>query len=172
MPLLRSTVREIVQVFREALRLEREALDGYAVAIARLGEEPLTRDTAMSFVSAHERHVADLERALLQLGSRPMPEEPESPRRLVPPERFSEAFGPTPTLNILKSNSDEIVRRYRALLARALPEDALDTLRRICNDELRHRAWLAARMQAFARAERRTSVPPPAAEGRHSVEPR
>jgi rubrerythrin len=169
-PFLRASVREIVQVLREALRLEREALDGYAAAISQLGEEPLTRDTAMSFVSAHERHVEELTRALRGFGRPPDAEDPESPRRLLPPERFAEAHGPTATLKLLKSSSDEVVRRQRALLARSLPEAVLETLRRVCNDELRHRAWLAARVQAFARTERRTSVPP--AGERPSVAPR
>ena len=86
----RFAERQAVTALQEALRLEREALDAYAAAIGQLGEEPLTRDTAMSFLSAHERHFEDLARRLRLLGVRAVPELDElgsadEPRRLVPP---------------------------------------------------------------------------------------
>jgi rubrerythrin len=162
MPGSRASQRELVSALREALLLEREALDAYAAAIVRLGDEPLTRDTAMSFLSAHERHFDELDARLRRLGVQVV-EASDTPRRLLPPERFSELSGTTAALRLLRVNADELVRRYRELLARPLPEAELAMIRRICNDELRHRAWLAARIQAFARISpegRRSSIPP------------
>ncbi len=163
MPGSRASHREVVSVLREALLLEREALDAYAAAIVRLGDEPLTRDTAMSFLSAHERHFDELDARLRTFGVQ-LVESPDTPRRLLPPERFSELAGTTAALRLLRTNADELVRRYRALLERPLPEAELSMIRRICNDELRHRAWLAARIHAFSRISpegRRSSIPPP-----------
>lgn len=158
----RGATREVVSVFREALLLEREALDAYAAAIACLADEPLTRDTAMAFLSAHERHFDALRTRLRALGVQQL-EPDDSPRRLLPPERFAEPHGTSGALLLLRMNADELVRRYRQLLTHPLSEDDLSALRRICNDELRHRAWLAARIQAFAAVEHRGEARPSAA---------
>lgn len=158
----RGATREVVSVFREALLLEREALGAYAAAIGRLADEPLTRDTAAAFLSAHERHFDALGTRLRALGVQEV--QPDaSPPRLLPAERFADARGTSAALLLLRMNADELVRRYRELLTHPLPEDDLSTLRRICNDELRHRAWLAARVQAFAAVEHPGDARPSAA---------
>src|SRR5207248_5697052 len=71
------------------------------------------------------------------------------------PVVFQTMPGTTEKLRILKANEDIVVARYREALSLDAPRDVVERVRRACNDQLRHRAWIAARVDAFQRAERR-----------------
>lgn len=145
---------QISSVLVELHALDAQGRDALRCAVDRIHDEPLTRDTVMSFEADLDRHLRELEVAIRSYGGAPG----ARPRRRPDLVRDAAAFdAPTTTavLRVLKQNEDEIVRRYQVALAdlRA-PAPVLDLVRRCRNDSLRHRAWIAARVDAFSRTSR------------------
>lgn len=135
------------------LTLEREAIQAYATAIDYVVDEPMTRATLVSFRADQLRHLSELQGLWSAL----------SPTASKPPSATSDALikdrsayaglpGTTAILRVLKANEDLLVRRYRAVLQERLPPGVLDVIRAHTNDQLRHRAWIAARVDAFAKS--------------------
>jgi hypothetical protein len=140
-----------ITTLQDLLGLEREIIAAYQLAIDNIVDEPMTRDTIVSFHVDQQRHVRELETTLRALGS----DANVSARGhllMREPAAFAEAAGTTQVLELLKQNEEVAVRRYQQALHSDLPEDVADLVRRACNDQLRHRAWIAARVGAFTRS--------------------
>jgi hypothetical protein len=144
---------EATMRLNDLLRLERATLQAYRAAIDAIEDDPMARDTMVSFEADAERHVRELEVAIRSFGGVPI--DRPSDDLVREPVVFETMPGTTEKLRILKSNEDVVVARYRAALSIDAPRDVVERVRRACNDQLRHRAWIAARVDAFVRAERR-----------------
>jgi hypothetical protein len=135
------------------LQLERASLLAYRAAIDAIDDDPMARDTMVSFQADAERHVRELEVAIRSFGG--VPADRPSEDIVREPIVFATMRGTREKLRVLKSNEDIVVARYREALSLDAPRDVVERVRRACNDELRHRAWIAARVDAFRLAERR-----------------
>ena len=161
-PARRSRSKSVVSTLHSLLQLDRESIEAYRLALEHLVDDPMARDTLESFCVDHERHVRELRVMLRAFGGDDRLDE----GRLLPrgPTDFSGLPGTVPVLRALKANEDQVVRAYQAALSIDAPADCLDIVRRNCNDQLRHRAWLTARVDAFsrtsahARAERTSRI--------------
>lgn len=151
--------KQIVGTLNELLLLDRESLEAYAAAIDAVDDDPMARDTMMSFRADHERHVKELEIAIRACGG--VPVTTTSARSSLTKDHASFASLPSSTamFRVLKSNEDVVVQRYRAALSLDAPSDIVEVVRRACNDQLRHRAWIAARVDAFSRAQEQGRIP-------------
>jgi hypothetical protein len=139
-----------VATLQELLGLEREVLDAYQLAIDNIVDEPMTRDTIVSFHTDQLRHVRELETMLRSLGSTATAT-PRGQLLMRDPAEYARAASTTQVLELLKQNEEIVVRRYQLSITGDLPDDVADLVRRACNDQLRHRAWIAARVDAFKR---------------------
>jgi hypothetical protein len=149
----RRTFEQASMRLNDLLRLERASLQAYRSAIDAIDDDPMARDTMVSFEADAERHVRELEVAIRSFGG--VPVERPSEDLVREPVVFETMPGTTEKLRILKSNEDIVVARYRDALSMEAPRDVVERVRRACNDQLRHRAWIAARVDAFQRFERR-----------------
>ena len=136
---------------QDLLGLEREVIAAYQLAIDNIVDEPMTRDTIVSFHADQLRHVRELETTLRELGGTGSSVTPRSQLLMRDPQTFARAAGTTQVLQLLKQNEELVVRRYQDALHADLPGEVGEMVRRACNDQLRHRAWIAARVDAFTR---------------------
>jgi hypothetical protein len=148
---LRSTTTRWIGVLQDLVALDREAIEAYASAIEAIVDEPMTRGTLEAFLREHVRHAEEHERLLRSLGGEPRH---GFDRRVLVTERDAYAVlpGTTAVLRLLKANEDVVVHRHQEALRAAGPGHVSDAIRGACNAELRHRAWIAARVDAFQRS--------------------
>lgn len=140
-----------ITTLHDLLGLEREVIAAYQLAIDNIVDEPMTRDTIVSFQADQQRHVRELESTLRTLGGANTTMPPRSQQLIRDEGSFERAAGTTQVLQLLKQNEELVVRRYQDALRDDLPAEVSDMVRRACNDQLRHRAWIAARVDAFTR---------------------
>lgn len=132
------------EILDELLALEVDAVGACLRAVEAVRSDPLTRGALLSFLSEHEQHASALE----ALGA----------RRRAPPGRDHGPFeGANAALKQLRADAELAVRRYRAAMVRASPT-FVPAIRAQCNAWLRHRAWLVARIDAFAPRPSRGSI--------------
>jgi len=147
--LFRRNVRdELAETIDLLRRVERDAAEACRAAAEEVRDEPLTRGTLLSFLAEHEQHRRALERVLTELGK----PHGRAPTGITADAASFRVHGSTtPVLRIVRNNAEVGVRRYQAAL-RVMPETLVPLVRAQCNAWLRHRAWLTARIDAFARA--------------------
>lgn len=148
--------RDLANLLDELRRIEIDAAAACRRAIERLADEPLTRGQLLSMLSEHESHRVALERLLRSGGlERTLSKLPAS-RGGLPTGLLYEASafdgrrGSTAVLRVIRGNAEVAVRRYQAAL-RQVPPALEPVIRDQTNVWLRHRAWLTARIEAFAR---------------------
>ena len=139
-----------IATLQELLGLEREVITAYRLAIDNIVDEPMTRDTIESFHADQLRHVREFEKMLRSLGAASTPAQ-RRPLLIREATSFARAAGTTEVLELLRKNEELVVRRYQEALHADLPEHVANLVRTACNDQLRHRAWIAARVDAFTR---------------------
>ena len=153
MALLRSDRHQLADTIDQLRRIEKDAAEACRAAASEVRDEPLTRGTLLSFLAEYEQQRRALEGVLPSLGA---PKATSETGLVADPARFRGNSGTTALLRIIRRNAEVAVRKYQAAL-RAVPETLVPLVRSHCNVWLRHRAWLTARIDAFARTRR--SVP-------------
>ena len=153
---------QLIAQLRSLTTLGRDASMAFRLAIDHVVDEPLTRFTLMSFRADHERHLQELDAMLLAFGadvgdplahaggwvaSRPAV---VASGLIVDERRFASLRSTTAVLRLLKYDVEVIARTHQECL-RTIPAAALEMVRNHTNDCLRHRAWVAARVDAFVR---------------------
>ena len=151
MRFLRNRNEGLSNLLEELRCLEDDAARACRLALEAMPDEPLTRGQLFSFLSEYEAHRAELAGMLSKL---PRP-------RKAPPSGLSDHLGgrsgSIAILRVIRRNAEVGVRRYQQALANA-SEELAPMVRSHTNAWLRHRAWLTARIDAFART--RESHPP------------
>jgi rubrerythrin len=140
----RDQIAELLDLLR---RTEIDAAEACRTAADLIRDEPLTRGTLLSFQAEHEQHRRELEKILPSFG---LPRGRTATELTADPAIIRGERGTTAMLRIIRKNAEIAVRRYQAAL-RVVPEALIPTIRAQCNAWLRHRAWLTARIEAFAR---------------------
>jgi hypothetical protein len=147
MAFLRSDRDDLAELIDLLRRTEVDAAEACSNAAREIRDEPLTRGTLLSFLAEHEQHRRALEGVLPSLGRYAG----KTPTGMsVDPAKARKRPGTTAVLAVIRRNAEVAVRRYQAAL-RAVPEPLEPLIRAQCNAWLRHRAWLTARIDAFAR---------------------
>ncbi len=126
----------------ELLHIELAAADACRRAADAARTDPLTRGAILSFLSEHEQHASALE----ALGARRPARSSARPSGAGGQSRFESA---TAALRRLRADAEVAVRVYRVAMERASPA-RVPVIRAQRNAWLRQRAWLGARIDAFA----------------------
>lgn len=145
MRFLRARNDQLAERLDALRRIELDAAAACRRAVELLpADEPLTRGQLMSFLAEHEQHASALGALLSKL---------PTVRKTVPTglsEDFAGRSSSTPILRVIRRNAEIGVRAYQAALS-LVPERLVPVVRTHTNAWLRHRAWLTARIDAFAR---------------------
>lgn len=136
-----SDTAEIVDLLR---RTEADAAEACRRAATLISGEPLTRGALLAFAAEHEDHRAALEAIAARL---PRPSARSAPTG-ISTERMT---SPGSALRVLRQHAELAVRRLGEAMTR-VPDGLVPTIRGQRNVWLRHRAWLGARIDAFARS--------------------
>jgi hypothetical protein len=141
---LRSRNEQVAARIAELRQIELDAAEACRLAVELLPpDEPLTRGQLLSFLAEHEQHAYRLATLLTKL-----------PRvKHAPTSTLVKDFngrGSTGILRVIRKNAEIGVRTYQHALT-LVPEPLVPLIRTQTNAWLRHRAWLTARIDAFAR---------------------
>ncbi len=143
----RDRNRDLPALLDELRRIEIDAAAACRKAVDRLPDEPLTRGQLLSMIAEHEEHRAALDQMLSKL---PSPRSATETGLVSEGRGFEGRRGSTAVLRVIRNNAEVAVRRYQSAL-REVPPSLEPAIRDQTNVWLRHRAWLTARIEAFAR---------------------
>ncbi|MBI2395619.1 MAG: hypothetical protein HYV09_38995 [Deltaproteobacteria bacterium] len=124
-------------------RTEADAAEACRRAATLISGEPLTRGALLAFAVEHEDHRIALEAIAAKL-----PRPRGHPETGISTERMT---SPGSALRALRQHAELAARRLGEAMTR-LPDGLVPTIRAQRNVWLRHRAWLGARIDAFARS--------------------
>lgn len=154
MPRSETDGRGVIAELNDLLRLDREALRTYAIALGRLARPDL-RAAVERFRLDHERHVSELSLLIRERGGEPT-QTPHAAGALTLALRPAAALGgDRAVLLAFKANEREVRDRYRRAAAASHEPDVMVVLGRAAADEARHYAW-TVRALADLGAGRRT----------------
>lgn len=144
-----GTESAAVDLLRNLISLDYDAIDAYRAAIERLEDEE-SRRTLTSFMHDHERHTRELGKVLTELGENP-PTGGDVKGLLTKGKVLVAGMaGDEEILRAMKSNEDDTNTAYqRSLEHEDLTPQARDALERGFADERRHRSWLEERLAQF-----------------------
>jgi hypothetical protein len=136
---------ENLQISEELARLvhlDIDAVLAYDRAIAACGEGLVTDELTL-FKLDHQRHVLDLSRAMLELGTHPPEAKPDMKGTILGGvTALRSRLGPEQTLHAMRSNEQLANSTYARALAKPFPETILEIVRRGYADEQRHLSWI------------------------------
>jgi len=136
------TQQEIADALTALVQLDVDAVVAYDRAIAVVADGPVANQLAL-FRLDHQRHVVELSRALLDLEVRPPQAQPDMKGTLLGSLTGLRArLGPEQALRAMRVNEQLTTATYARTLARPLPPNLLELVRRNDADEQRHLAWL------------------------------
>lgn len=152
MATLVGTQKSLVDCLDALLELDYDAIEAYEAAIERV-DDPDDKAELRSFLSDHERHVADLTPLVEALGKRAS-KGPDVKKWLAKGKVVIMGLaGANAVLLAMKTNEDDTNTAYERVVGRT---DLTDDVRRIVErnlaDERRHRAWIEARLAAHKAA--------------------
>jgi hypothetical protein len=136
------TNQEIADALTELIQLDIDAVLAHDRAIAAIGEGAVAAQLA-TFKLDHQRHVLELSKLLLAMNRTPPGERADLKGTLLGGVTALRArLGTEQALEAMRSNERLTTSTYARAVARPLPEDVLEVVRRSYADEQRHLGWI------------------------------
>jgi rubrerythrin len=132
------------ELLKHLVELEHDAIDAYEACIERL-DEAIDKSKMQEFLGDHHRHLEELEK-VATVGNIDLPEKGSMKRYLTTGKvAFANLLGDGALLKAMKTNEDDTVEAYeRATQHTEVRPETRELFERAHQDELRHRAWMAA----------------------------
>jgi uncharacterized protein (TIGR02284 family) len=145
----------IVHLLNNLIGLDYDAIEAYEAAIARLKDAD-DREQLRTFLADHVRHTNDLSTAVRRLGGDPASK--GDFKRLLTKGKVVLAglVDDRAILFAMKTNEADTNTAYeRSIKHEGLTPEVMAILEKNLGDERRHKAWIEARLEAYATAEQR-----------------
>jgi uncharacterized protein (TIGR02284 family) len=148
MATLVGTQKDLVTALDALLELDYDAIEAYRAAIDRV-RDPSDKAQLTAFMADHHRHTRELAPFVAQLGGSPSVG-PDFKQWLTKGKVAIMALvGEDAVLFAMRTNEEDTNTAYERILQRRdLPFDIRIVLSNNYVDELRHKAWLEARLAA------------------------
>lgn len=135
-----TTDTSLIAQLNDLLQLDRDAVQGYSLAIRELENESY-QETLRRFRSDHERHIDELRDVITQLGGRPA-RLPHASGVFKLGLQAMAGFGDdAQVLAAFRANEEQSRDRYQRMADRALPPEASAVVIAAASDEARHFQW-------------------------------
>jgi len=147
----------LVAHLNDLLQLDMDAIAAYQVALAELDSADLKQDLE-GFQRDHERHAAELERHIENLGGMKMPMPHLTGAFKLAAQGAVAAGSDRAVLLAFKANEMQSRDKYQRATHLELPDDVAETVRMAANDERRHYEWAVRSLEAMGASEEDTDV--------------
>jgi rubrerythrin len=136
------TNQEIAEELKALVHLDLDAVLAYDRAISAIGDGWIATELA-KFKLDHQRHVLELSKALLDMNVKPPEARPDVKGTILGGVTGLRArLGTEQALKAMVPNEELTTSTYARVVAKPLPADALELVRRNYGDEQRHLAWI------------------------------
>jgi uncharacterized protein (TIGR02284 family) len=148
MATLVGTQKDLVAALGGLVELDYDAIEAYKAAIERIDDES-DKAQLRTFLEDHRRHVADLTPIITRLGGTPSTG-PDVKQWLTKGKVVILGLaGDNAVLLAMKTNEEDTNTAYERMLRRDdVPTDVRPVLENNYRDEVRHKAWIEARLEA------------------------
>lgn len=136
------TDQEIAETLERLVHLDLDAVLAYDRALGAIGHGPIAAQLS-EFRLDHQRHVLEFSRLLLAMHRTPPEARPDVMGTILGGVTAVRArLGTGQALQAMRDNEQLTTSTYARALAKPLPPDALELVRRGADDEQRHLAWI------------------------------
>ncbi len=149
--------KNLVNLLKDLIELDFDAIEAYKVAIERL-REPTYQERLRKFQEDHERHTQNLSSLVVEMGGTP-PYKADVKALLTKGKVYlGNLIGDEGILTAMLSNENDTNTAYERATERTdLPSHAKAILRENLADERRHRAWIEETLKKMKDKEVRPS---------------
>lgn len=143
-----GTGNDLNTIIKDFILLERDALEAYDAAIARLSD-PAFKGQVQSFKEDHLRHLDELQKAAQEIGA-PAPQDSDMKAMLTTGKvAMAGVAGDTSIMKAMASNEVDTITAYENGTKNETVPAALKTMmERALEDEKRHKAYMDQSAQA------------------------
>jgi uncharacterized protein (TIGR02284 family) len=137
--------KDTANLLNNLLELDYDAIEAYEAAIARL-DNAQDKQMMTAFMIDHQRHVAELTAMIETIGGTPVSK--GDIKRVLTKGKvvLGGLIGDSAILLAMKTNEEDTNTAYRRASEQKLPSPIGDLIEKNYADEVRHRAWIMARL--------------------------